>query len=163
MTSAPEGCNAFGKPRLTLLMDNKKMKHAIFLIFLFFTTLSQADSTTIQFLNGWIKQLPQVVPLRAGYLQIKNPDNKDYEITGFSSDDFEKVEMHETKMVDDIMKMVELESIYLPANGQVELKPGGKHLMMITPLLTLQIGDIVELNVTFSDDTTQQIQLEVKK
>ncbi len=139
------------------------MKRVILLSLLFFTAVSQADGTNIQFLNGWIKQLPQVVPIRAGYLLIKNSGNKDYEITGFSSEDFEKVEMHETKMVDDIMKMVELENIDLPANSQVELKPGGKHLMMITPLLTLQIGDIVELNVTFSDDTTQQIQLEVKK
>ena len=76
---------------------------------------------------------------------------------------FEKVEIHETIMADGMMKMIELDSLELPAKSLVELKPGGKHMMLITPVQPLNIGDKVELLVTFEDESTQSVMLEVKK
>lgn len=139
------------------------MKKLVFLALLFFSALAQADSTQVQFINGWIKQLPPVIPMRAGYVQINNLSDQNHEIISFQSSAFESIEMHETKMDDGMMKMIEQESIELPSKGLVELKPGSKHLMLIAPTQTLEIGDKIDLTVTFSDDSSQLIQFEVRK
>ena len=122
-----------------------------------------ADSSQVLFSNGWIKQLPPVIPVRAGYLAIDNKSEQNHEIIAFQADAFEAVEIHETQMQDGTMKMVEQESILLPAKSRVELQPGGKHLMLITPKQAMQLGDQINLVVTFSDASSQAIQFEVRQ
>jgi copper(I)-binding protein len=39
--------------------------------------------------------------------------------------------------------------IDIPANGQVELKPGGFHVMLIGLTRDLNVGDSVQLTLTF--------------
>lgn len=139
------------------------MKIIILTALILLTGPLQADSISVQFIDGWIKQLPPVVPMRAGYVQIKNPSDQTVEIIALQSASFEKVEMHETRMAEGMMKMVELDSLVIPAKSKIELKPGGKHLMLISPKTPLQIGEKIGLTVTFSDDETQSIQFEVRK
>jgi copper(I)-binding protein len=122
-----------------------------------------ADGADVKFNNGWIKQLPPVVPMRAGYMQIENPSMQDIEVTAIRSDFFESVEIHESMMADGMMKMVELDHLLIPAGKRVDLKPGSKHLMLITPKTNLQLGDKVDLIITFSDKTSQTVQLEVRQ
>lgn len=141
----------------------KNMNKSIFTTLLFLTVSLQADSTNVHFMDGWIKQLPPVVPMRAGYVQINNLSEQTVEIVSMHSEQFEKVEMHETIMSEGMMKMVELNSLVIPAKSQIDLKPGGKHLMLISPETPMQIGDKVEMTVTFSDDKIQRIQFEVRK
>lgn len=139
------------------------MRKFIAVFLCLFSVHLYADSNQLIFTNGWIKQLPPVIPMRAGYVNIENPTDKDVEITAMESDAFERVEMHETLMQDGMMKMVQQDSFKIPAHSSIELKPGGKHIMLITPLNQLNIGDKVELMVTFSDDKAQKIRLEVKQ
>lgn len=136
---------------------------ALALVPVFMPSSILADTSKLRFIDGWIKQLPPVVPMRAGYLQINNPGKQEHEIIAFQSDAFDRIEMHESKMQDGMMKMVELESLMLPAGGTVELKPGGKHLMLINPTQNLEVGDRFYVVVTFADETSQRIQLEVRK
>ena len=129
-------------------------------------TFSFAQAQTaggVQFIDGWIKQLPPVIPMRAGYVMIKNTGATPKTITSLSSAAFDKVEIHETKMADGVMKMIELNQLVIPPGGQVELKPGGKHMMLIAPKQTMQIGDTIELQVNFADGAQQTISLQVKK
>ncbi len=129
----------------------------------FFLSFAQAATGEVQFSDGWIKQLPPVVPMRAGYLTIKNPGDQARTITHLQSDAFANVEIHETRMADGMMKMVELPQLVIPAKGEVELKSGGKHLMLIDPAQPLQIGDRVSIRVDFSNGQQQDLTLEVKK
>lgn len=139
------------------------MKNVLVISLLLLSGLACSDTQKVQIVDGWIKQLPPVIPMRAGYLQINNLSTQTQEIIAVQSDAFESVELHETIISDGMMKMIEMESINLPAKSTVEFKPGGKHLMLIAPKQSLQIGDEVELIITFSDDTTQRIELEVRK
>ena len=138
------------------------MKKIVLLTLLCLSTSLFADGSKIEFDQGWIKQLPPVVPMRAGYVQIHNPTSSDIEIIAAQSDAFARVEIHETQMVDGMMKMVELETLPLPAKSTVELKPGGKHLMMMEPLHAMQVGDKINLIFTFSDNQSSQVTLEVR-
>ncbi len=139
------------------------MKKTITLILCLFSMQIMADSSKVEFSGGWIKQLPPVVPMRAGYVKITNSSDQDATITAMQSDALETVELHETTMKDGMMQMVQRDSFVIPAKGSTDLKPGGKHIMLINPLNSLTIGDKVDLMVTFSDSKTQKIQLEVKQ
>lgn len=140
------------------------MKRLLPYFLLLLTLPLQADTTSIRFSDGWIKQLPPVVPMRAGYVTISNPSKQAHEIIAFQSESFERVEMHESQLDDEgVLRMVQLESIVLPAESSVELRPGGKHLMLVSPLNDLQTGDRVNLTVTFQDGSAQRLEFEVKR
>lgn len=139
------------------------MKTLFLLPLLLVVSLAGAQSSSIQFIDGWIKQLPPVIPMRAGYVRIKNTGDAAKNISSLSSTAFEKVQMHETKMVDGVMKMIELEQLQIPPQAEVEFKPGGKHMMLIDPVQPLQIGDMVDITANFTDGSHQSFPLEVKK
>ena len=139
------------------------MKALIVSTLLLFSALTHADNSQIQFKDGWIKHLPPVVPMRAGYLTIENRGKTMNQIVAVQSPVFESVEMHETIMADGIMKMVQQDSIDLYPEKKVLLKPGGKHLMMMKPKQAMAIGDKIDVIMTFADGSTRQIQLEVNQ
>lgn len=59
------------------------------------------------------------------------------------------VEIHEMAMENDVMKMRQIPGIALPAGQQVELKPGGYHIMLIDLSQQVREGDYVPLVLTF--------------
>ncbi len=135
------------------------------LIALFLTGLActlQAQTTNLVFSAGWIKQLPPSIPVRAGYLKIDNPGKLAQRINSISSPAFESVEIHESKLVGDVLSMVELDDIELPAGQGVELRPGGKHLMLMAPRQPLKLGDMVEIVINFADGSSRSTLLEVR-
>ena len=71
--------------------------------------------------------------------------------------------MHKTEMVDGIGKMIPQESIVVPAGGQVTLKPGSYHLMLMMARRPLKVGDTVKLETTFSSGRQLDIDMPVKK
>ncbi len=133
---------------------------AVFLLLLSFGAL--ADSSQVRLSDGWIKDLPPVVPMRAGYLTIENRGSNTATITGLQSDAFARIEMHETVMQDGLMKMVEIRKLEIAPRAKVELIPGGKHLMLITPQRTLGRGDDVDITVNFADGNSMQTNLPVR-
>jgi copper(I)-binding protein len=61
------------------------------------------------------------------------------------------VEVHEMKMVDDMMKMRQLQSLDLPPGQPVKLAPGGYHLMLLNLKQPLKEGDKVPLTLEVED------------
>jgi copper(I)-binding protein len=59
------------------------------------------------------------------------------------------VEMHESYLEGNMMKMRLVAGIDVPAGGKVEFKPGGYHIMLIEPVVPLQTGNKVVVNLTF--------------
>jgi copper(I)-binding protein len=80
-----------------------------------------------------------------------------------SSADAGAVELHET--VDDkgVMRMVpHPEGWDLPARGKLELRPGGKHLMLIKLARTLEQNQTVQITLTFRDAGPIAVRVPVK-
>lgn len=71
----------------------------------------------------------------------------------------------ETTMGDDMgnMTMKPVESIELPAGEMVELKPGGYHIMLIDLVKPLEVGDTIELTLTFEQAGEKTVTAEVKE
>jgi copper(I)-binding protein len=64
-------------------------------------------------------------------------------------------------MVDGAMKMQEVSGgVPVPAGGQLVLKPGGFHIMLMTPTVTL--GQTVPITLGFSDGSKVTVDAMVK-
>ncbi|HEY8607864.1 MAG TPA: copper chaperone PCu(A)C [Noviherbaspirillum sp.] len=62
------------------------------------------------------------------------------------------VEIHEMRLENDVMRMRRIEGIDLPAGKQVDLKPGGYHLMFTGLKAPLREGDSVPVALVFEKE-----------
>ena len=118
---------------------------------------------TLMFSNAWSPEAPPVAPVMAGYFTVENSGKTEILITAISSPQFENIEIHRTLYEKDMAKMRWQPHIHVPAGKRVELKPGGKHLMMFKPKQRVKNGDTIELRIDLSDNTQQTIKLRIKK
>lgn len=72
------------------------------------------------------------------------------ELVGVSSDVAEAVEMHESKMNEDVMEMRQVQSVPLGAGEEVMFEPGGLHVMLVNLQRDLKAGDEIEITLHFN-------------
>jgi len=129
---------------------------------LLLTTLSVfGDSLSIT--DAWVKNLPPVTPVRAGYMTINNNTNQAVTIISTESEVFNAVDIHETVMKDGMMSMQALPHLTINPGETTRLAPGGMHLMMMKPRTTLKPGDIVSVTLNFDDGNSQTLKMTVRK
>jgi periplasmic copper chaperone A len=87
----------------------------------------------------------------AAYLIIENGGPTPETITALSSPDFGRVEMHDHIKDGAMMKMVKLDTLAVPGNGQLAFEPGAKHLMLFEPKRELANGESLKITLTFSN------------
>jgi hypothetical protein len=93
----------------------------------------------------------------AAYMILHNHTDKDVALIGASSDAAAAVEIHLSSMgADGTMQMAQQESVAIPADKELELKPGSYHIMFIGLTKDLNVGDEVNLTLHFDgyDDVT---------
>lgn len=76
---------------------------------------------------------------------------RDARLVGVSTPVAGVVEVHEMKMVDDVMRMRQIPALDLPAGKAVSLVPGGYHLMLFQLKGQLKEGDKVPLTLEIED------------
>lgn len=97
-----------------------------------------------------------------GYLTIENTGNEDEVLIGGSAAFAGTTEVHEMKMVDNIMKMKELEQgLVIPAGETVELKPGGLHVMFMGLSQSLVEGEPVQGTLQFKNAGPVDVEYQV--
>jgi periplasmic copper chaperone A len=75
-------------------------------------------------------------------------------LTGITSADAGRVELHESRMDGGMMTMAAVPSIVVPANGTVEARPGGLHAMLFDVTPAARAAGKVRLTFTFADGQT---------
>jgi copper(I)-binding protein len=113
--------------------------------------------------NAWVREAPPSARMLAAYMTIKNTGDKECVLATVDSPDFNHVMLHKSEVVDGVARMIHVDELPIPAHGQLELAPGGYHLMMPAPETPLTEGDRVEFVLTFCDDSTLKVQAEVQK
>lgn len=89
----------------------------------------------------------------SAYLRILNPGDKKLVLESVHSTQAGAIEIHENREVDGQMRMRRLSSVEIPANGSLNLKPGGLHLMLFRLELS---GEPFDLQLRFSDGSVIQ-------
>ncbi|MDE3028208.1 MAG: copper chaperone PCu(A)C [Paracoccaceae bacterium] len=100
--------------------------------------------------NGFSRATLPHAPVGGGFLTIKNTGSTADRLIGASSAVAGHVEVHEMKMVGDVMKMSQLrDGLPIPAGATVTLRPGGFHLMFMDLKQPLVQGKTVTVTLTF--------------
>ena len=102
------------------------------------------------------------VPNSAAFFVIKNNSDKNIAITSANSDIAEKNELHTHIKENQMLKMMKIEKLVVPAKSSLELKSGGDHVMLIGLKKELKAGDEISLELSFSDGDKKSIKVPVK-
>ena len=97
----------------------------------------------------------------AAYFEVKNKGATD-RIVSANCDCAKATELHDVKMVDGTMKMVPATSIEVPANGELKLKPGSYHVMLIGLNRPLVAGETLPIKVKFEKAGEATVSAKVK-
>ncbi len=84
----------------------------------------------------------------AVYLKIVSNAGED-RLLGATSAVGATIETHAVEHADGVMKMFRVDGVPVPANGTVELKPGGYHLMLLDLAEPLVAGDTFTVTLQF--------------
>lgn len=99
----------------------------------------------------------------AAYMVVVNNSNAADALVKAESDVAQSVELHNVIMENNVMQMRQVEAIEVPANGQVELKPGSYHVMLIGLNRDLKEGDEVVIKLTTRSGKTIEVKAPVRK
>ena len=99
----------------------------------------------------------------AVYMEIENEGTVGDRLVAAESPRARKVELHTTRMEGDVMRMRRLEAgIEIPPKGEVALRPGGMHVMLLGLTAPLKAGDRFPLTLTFERAGRTTLEVEVK-
>ncbi len=99
----------------------------------------------------------------AAFFTIRNQGSQPDRLLAVESTAAKAVEIHQTKMENDIMRMSPLpDGIEIPAGGEVSLAPGGLHIMLIGLKEDLKAGSSLELTLVFEQAGRVSLTVPVK-
>jgi len=113
--------------------------------------------------DAWVQLAPPGAEVNAAYMRIYNPQLKPQTIVGVSADCCAMAMLHQTRKHGDKVSMDHLDLFVVPAQTDVQLNPGGLHIMLMQAQQELTIDSEVKITFSFSDGTTQDINIHVKK
>ena len=119
-----------------------------------------AEATGISVHEGYIRLPPPGSPA-AAYFTLKNTGaeralvDADCACAGMTM-------IHESIEQDGMAKMRHVDSASLPNGGELVLKPGGLHVMLMRLKAPLKAGDDIPLTLHFADGDTLTIRLPVQ-
>ena len=98
----------------------------------------------------------------AAYLVIRNGGESTDRLTGAATPVAEAVEVHESRVVNDVMTMREVGVLEIPPGDSVVLKPGGLHLMLLGLRAPLLEGEELDLTLNFEVAGERHLRIPVR-
>ncbi|MFZ1110663.1 MAG: copper chaperone PCu(A)C [Rhodomicrobium sp.] len=114
--------------------------------------------------HPWARPTAEGAATGAAYLSIKNGGAAPDKLVSAASPAAEKVELHETREENGVMKMRALEGgIDIEPGASQELKPGGAHIMLIGLKKRLQEGQTIPLTLMLDKAGPIEVEIKVEK
>jgi len=99
----------------------------------------------------------------AVFLTLVNDTQQPDRLLRAHADIADATEIHETTIVDEVMRMRPVPHVEIPAGGEVKLKPGSYHIMLIGLLHNLEMGDRFDVTLTLERSGTLIAEAEVRE
>ena len=107
----------------------------------------------------WSRAMPPTAPTGAVYFTLQNPTGENDRLIGASTPRAARAELHTHVQQGELMSMQKVESVDLPANGTLQFKPGGHHVMLFKMTQPLKAGETFPLKLQF--EKAGEVALEV--
>ncbi len=123
---------------------------------------AEQQEKTITVNDAWSRELPPTAPVGAAFLHIENHSALPDRLISANSSIAEVTELHAHIHEGDVMRMVKVEAIDIPAHSQLTLEPGGYHIMLIDLQKPLVAGEQLPLTLQFEQAGTIDLIVEIK-
>jgi len=133
------------------------------IILVLFVGAHAIASDDLEVENAWIAEAPPVSKVMAAYMEIENETQHNRQATSMQCKEFERAEFHRTVEKDGIASMEHQQVLNIQADSELELRPGGYHIMLFNPARRFQAGDQTGCSMTFDDGTMIDFDLKIKK
>jgi hypothetical protein len=124
-------------------------------------TLPDAAADNIVVSDLWIRATPPGARTAAAYLYISNKGDND-RLLEIRSERARSVEIHATQEQSGMMRMSRLDSLAVPADSDLQLGPGGFHLMLVEISDTFVPGDSVLVTLIFEKAGAMDVHFAVR-
>ena len=121
------------------------MRDALF----FLALLATPALAQIEIENAWARATPPGAETAAGYMTIRNKSSSPDHLVSAASPLAARVEMHVHLHDGDVMRMRQVKGYDIPANGSLELKSGGAHLMFVDIKRPFKEGEKIPVVLRF--------------
>ncbi len=120
------------------------------------------NAADIEVEQPYVREVPPGAMATGSFMTLTNMSDHDIELVNAKSNAAKKVELHTHIHDDGVMKMRQIPSIKVPADGQAHLKPGGLHIMLIGLKNTLKASQTIDMTLVFKDGSKKSISVPVK-
>lgn len=117
---------------------------------------------SISIAHPWARATPSAVKNSAAFMVFDNKGAAD-KLVSVSGDVAREIQIHSMITEAGVMKMREINSLDIPANGKAELKPGGFHLMLVGLKDGLKEGEKFPLVLKFEKAGEITVQVTAEK
>ena len=146
-----------------MLQKSMKKISILFAVLLAATASAQDPKVgTISIGHPWARATPGAVKNSAAFMVFDNKGSAD-KLIGVTGDIAKDIQIHSMITEAGVMKMREIKSLDIPANGKAELKPGGFHVMLIGLKDGLKEGATLPLKLTFEKAGEVTVQVTAEK
>lgn len=108
----------------------------------------------------WVRGTVAPQKSTGAFMRLKS--TSDAALVGAASPAAKQVEIHEMAMVNNVMRMRPIAELALPAGKEVELKPGGYHVMLMGIERQFKKGDVIPITLSIRGNDGKVQTVEVK-
>jgi copper(I)-binding protein len=113
--------------------------------------------------HPWSREMPPVAPTAAAYFVIHNNGQTADRLLGASTPVAQKAELHEHVHAAGVMKMQQVQTVEVPAGGEVTFAPMGYHIMLFGLKQQAKDGERFPLTLNFEKAGTVEVEVAVQK
>lgn len=110
-----------------------------------------AAQSSVTATDPWVREAAAGRPTTGMFVKLTNASGTTRKVLFGKADVGDTLELHEMKRDNGMMRMSPVPEIVVPANGEVDLRPGGYHLMLFGLKKALVPGDTVRVTLTLDD------------
>lgn len=121
------------------------------------------DAGQLHIDHPWSREMPPVAPTAAAYFVVHNKGSDADRLLSVSTPVAGKAELHEHVHADGVMKMQHVESVDVPAGGEVKFEPMGYHVMLFNLKQQAKDGERFPLTLNFEKAGAVEVQVAVQK
>jgi copper(I)-binding protein len=134
----------------------------ILLAALLLASCSKSGAPDIQISDAWARETVAGQTIGAAYMSIDNRGAGDDRLIGVEATAPAKAMLHANESSGGVSRMREMGSgLAIPAGTEVQLKPGGSHVMITGLSTPLHQGDVMKLRLQFEKSGPRDVDVPV--
>jgi hypothetical protein len=115
--------------------------------------IAAAATPAVTISHPWMRFLTPQIPA-AGYFTLRNGGAKPVTLTGAASQDCGQLMLHRSVTQNGTAHMEMVQSVAVPSHGSVTFRPGGYHVMCMSPTASIAPGKSVPVALQFNDGSS---------